>query len=68
VRLLKAFETWCANRKVVEIAFGVNSGEQLETLGRFACRMGYEKTGENYLKRNGHAMGMTARSIERAMR
>ena len=51
VRLLKAFETWCANRKVVEIAFGINSGEQLDTLARFAERMGYSKTGENYVKR-----------------
>jgi GNAT superfamily N-acetyltransferase len=50
VRLLKAFETWCANRKVVEIAFGINSGEHLQTLGRFAQRMGYEKTGENYVR------------------
>lgn len=55
VRLLKAFETWCANRKVVEIAFGINSGEHLEVLGRFATRMGYAKTGENYLKRNSSA-------------
>lgn len=51
VRLLRAFERWCANRHVVEINFGVNSGEQLETLARFARRMGYVKTGENYVKR-----------------
>jgi GNAT superfamily N-acetyltransferase len=51
VRLLRAFETWCGNRKVVEITFGINSGEHLEVLGRFAGRMGYQKTGENYLKR-----------------
>jgi GNAT superfamily N-acetyltransferase len=50
VRLLRAFETWCANRKVVEIVFGINSGEHLETLGRFAQRMGYTRIGENYLK------------------
>jgi GNAT superfamily N-acetyltransferase len=50
VRLLKAFETWCANRKVVEITFGINSGNHLETLGRFAQRMGYTRIGENYLK------------------
>jgi GNAT superfamily N-acetyltransferase len=50
VRLLKAFETWCANREVVEIAFGINSGEHLEVLGRFAGRMGYSKIGENFLK------------------
>lgn len=52
VRLLKAFETWCANRKVVEIAFGINSGEHLEMLSNFARRMGYVKTGENFLKRS----------------
>jgi GNAT superfamily N-acetyltransferase len=50
VRLLRAFEQWCANRKVVEINFGINSGEQLEALGRFAVRMGYSKVGENYVK------------------
>jgi GNAT superfamily N-acetyltransferase len=51
VRLLRAFEAWCSNRKVVEIAFGVNSSEQIDTLARFAGRMGYSKTGENYVKR-----------------
>jgi GNAT superfamily N-acetyltransferase len=50
VRLLKAFEMWCSNRKVVEIAFGINSGEGLQVLGRFAQRMGYRKMGENFLK------------------
>jgi GNAT superfamily N-acetyltransferase len=50
VRLLKAFEQWAANRKVVEINFGINSGEQLEALERFAGRMGYTKTGENFVK------------------
>ncbi len=50
VRLLKAFEQWAANRKVVEINFGINSGEQLEVLGRFAQRMGYGKVGENYVR------------------
>jgi len=67
-RLLKAFEQWCANRKVVEIAFGVNSGEQLDVLARFVGRMGYEKTGENYLKRSGHATSVVARAIERTTR
>lgn len=52
VRLLKAFETWCANRKVAEIAFGINSGEDLEVLSNFARRMGYAKTGENFVKRS----------------
>lgn len=50
VRLLKAFERWAMNRKVVEIGFGVNSGEQLEKLSHFALRMGYTKVGENYVK------------------
>ncbi len=50
VRLLKAFETWCSNRNVAEIAFGINSGESLDSLGRFAQRMGYVKTGENFVK------------------
>jgi GNAT superfamily N-acetyltransferase len=50
VRLLKAFETWCANRKVVEIVFGINSGEHLETLANFAGRMGYRAIGQNFVK------------------
>jgi hypothetical protein len=50
VRLLKAFERWATNRKVIEIGFGVNSGEHLEQLSRFALRMGYVKVGENYVK------------------
>ncbi len=51
VRLLRAFEQWCANRKVVEIGFGINSGEDLDRLARFAQRMGYGKVGENFVKR-----------------
>lgn len=50
VRLLKAFEQWCKNRKVLEISLGVNSGEAIETVGRFVTRMGYRKVGENYAK------------------
>jgi GNAT superfamily N-acetyltransferase len=50
VRLLKAFEQWAANRKVVEIGLGINSGVDLERLARFAVRMGYQKVGENYVK------------------
>jgi hypothetical protein len=49
-RLLATFEQLAANRKVVQTAFGVNSGGQLKTLGRFAQRMGYAKVGENYVK------------------
>lgn len=50
VRLLKAFERWAANRKVIEVSLGVNSGEELERLAHFAFRMGYTKVGENYVK------------------
>lgn len=50
VRLLKAFEQWCANRKVVEISLGVNSGDAFETVGRFVTRVGYRKVGENFVK------------------
>jgi GNAT superfamily N-acetyltransferase len=55
VRLLKAFEAWCVNRKVVEIVFGINSGEHLETLAKFACRMGYLAIGQNFVKTAGSA-------------
>lgn len=51
VRLLKAFEQWAKNRKVIEINFGINSGADVETIGRFAQRMGYGKVGENYVLR-----------------
>lgn len=50
VRLLKAFEQWAANRRVVEISFGINSGEELEKLARFAQRMGYTPVGDNFVK------------------
>lgn len=50
VRLLRAFEQWCANRKVVEISLGVNSGEAFERVGRFVTRTGYCKVGENFVK------------------
>ena len=50
VRLLKAFEAWCANRKVLEIGFGVNSGADLQRVGRFAERVGYVVVGANYMK------------------
>ena len=50
VRLLKAFEQWAENRKVVEITFGINSGEELDKLARFATRMGYRKVGEISVK------------------
>jgi GNAT superfamily N-acetyltransferase len=50
VRLLKAFEQWAANRKVAEIAFGINSGVEAEAVGRFARKMGFEKVGENFVK------------------
>lgn len=50
VRLLKAFELWAANRRVAEIAFGINSGSEAENVGSFAKKMGFEKVGENFVK------------------
>jgi hypothetical protein len=50
VRLLKAFEQCCANRKVVEISLGVNSGDAFEAVGRFITRVGYRKVGGNFVK------------------
>ena len=50
VRLLRAFEQWCANRNVVEISLGVNSGAAFEKVGRFIARVGYSKVGENFVK------------------
>lgn len=51
VRLLKAFEQWAKNRRAFEICFGVNSETDVERLGRFARRMGYQCVGENFVKR-----------------
>ena len=50
VRLLKAFEKWAANRQVVEIALGVNSGGDWQKVGRFVERMGYVQVGGNFVK------------------
>ncbi len=53
VRLIKAFEQWCANRKVAEINFGINSADsaaELALLGQFATKLGYTNVGENYVK------------------
>lgn len=50
VRLLVAFEKWARNRRIVEIGFGINSGDEYEKAGQFARRMGFEKVGENYVK------------------
>lgn len=52
VRLLKAFEQWCKNRKVVEINLGINSLTEMESVGQFVRKMGYSKTGENFVKGN----------------
>jgi GNAT superfamily N-acetyltransferase len=55
VRLLKAFEQWCKNRKVFEINLGINSltaaqAEQ-DLVGRFVQKMGYAQVGGNFVKR-----------------
>ena len=50
VRLLRAFEKWADNRKVIEINLGVNSGVGLESTGSFIQKMGYKKVGENFVK------------------
>ena len=55
VRLLKAFERWCANRKVVEINLGINSLTEMDSVGRFVRRMGYGKVGENFVKNPVHS-------------
>lgn len=50
VHLLNAFEQWAANRKVAEIAFGINSESEMKSVGRFAVKMGFSKLGENFVK------------------
>ncbi len=51
VRLLKAFEQWCRNRKVVEINLGINSATEMDSVAGFVRKMGYVKVGENFVKR-----------------
>ena len=53
VRLLRAFELWARNRQIFEISFGINSGAEQESVGRFAQKMGFEKVGENFVKELG---------------
>lgn len=48
-RLLKAFETWSANRGAIEIAFEVG-GPEMQQLGRLARKMGFRAIGGNYVK------------------
>ena len=61
VRLLTAFEGWCRNRGVAEIAFGTNSGhDERNLVGRFAIKAGYARVGENYVK---STAGMTPNNI-----
>lgn len=55
VRLLKAFEQWARNRKVIEMTFGINSGLETEKGGQFARKMGFEKVGENFVKEFGRS-------------
>lgn len=50
VRLLKAFEQWCENRQVVEINLGINSLTEMDSVGQFVRKMGYSKTGENFVR------------------
>lgn len=50
VRLLKAFEQWSKNRKVVEISLGINSLTEMDAVGGFVRKMGYVKVGENFVK------------------
>ena len=50
LRLLRSFEQWCVNRQVLEITFGINSGDAADVIARFAQRMGFEKVGDNFVK------------------
>jgi GNAT superfamily N-acetyltransferase len=49
VRLIRAFEKWARKRGAVEIAFGVNSEVELQSLASMAKKLGYRKVGENYV-------------------
>lgn len=48
MRLLVAFRKWAENRGAVELNAGVNSGVEVEKMGRFLQRLGVQKTGGNY--------------------
>jgi len=49
VRLLRAFETWSANRGATEIEFGVD-GAEVKRLGRLARKVGFRAMGRSYVK------------------
>lgn len=53
VRLLRALEQWCKNRKVVEINLGINSLTEMDSVGQFVRKMRYAKVGENFVKTAG---------------
>ena len=53
VRLLRALEQWCKNRKVVEINLGINSLTEMDSVGQFVRKVGYAKVGENFVKTAG---------------
>ena len=57
VRLLKAFEQWCKNRKVVEINLGINSLTDMDSVAGFVRKMGYGKVGENFVLPLGPGLG-----------
>lgn len=50
LRLMKAFDQWAGNRHVLEVCFGINSGEKFAQVGAFARRVGFECVGENFAK------------------
>lgn len=50
LRLIRAMEQWAANRKVAEISFGINSGDNFERVGAFARRIGFTCVGGNFVK------------------
>ena len=50
LQLLKSFERWASNRRVGEIALGINSGSEIETLAGFVRSMGFRKVGDNFVK------------------
>jgi hypothetical protein len=54
-KLLKAFEQWCENRKVVDMSLGVNSGETFEAVARFVTRMGCSKVDEKFVRQMVHS-------------
>lgn len=48
LKLVTAFKKWAENRKVFEVAIGVNSAVHIDRADKFFRKLGFQLTGGNY--------------------